>query len=164
MFSNFTSLTRLRVIHELNVDLLMEENSVYHYKIQSRLIRDDALAEKFAQFSREEDIHVILLEVMIKRLGGRVYPVRWLFRTWGLIGGILTGTFGARFAVWMNARLERGGYDMYARHRKHALHLNDLVLIRQLDRLMREEAEHENWLWRAHRHQRLRIVPTEGKT
>src|SRR5438045_7566483 len=58
-------------------------------------------------FSREEDIHVVLLEVMIKRLGGRVYPVRWLFRTWGLIGGILTGIFGVRFVVWMNARLER---------------------------------------------------------
>ena len=159
----FTSLTRLRVIHELNVDLLMEENSVYHYAIQSRLMRDEATAEKFAQFSREEDIHVILLDVMIRRLGGRVYPLRWLFRTWGLIGGILTGIFGVKFAVWMNARLERGGYDMYARHRKHALVLNDLVLIRQLDRLMREEVEHENWLWRAHRQQRFHIVETAGK-
>ena len=159
----FSNLTRLRVIHELNIDLLMEENSVYHYKIQSRLIRDDKLAEKFAQFSYEEDIHVILLEVMIKRLGGCVYPVRWLFRTWGLIGGILTGIFGVRFAVYMNARLERGGYDLYARHRKRALLLNDLVLIRQLDRLMREEIEHENWLWRAYRQQRFHIVPNAGK-
>jgi hypothetical protein len=141
----------------------MEENSVYHYAIQSRLMRDDAIAAKFAQFSREEDIHVILLEVMIKRLGGRVYPVRWLFRTWGWLGGLITGSFGVRFALWTNAHLERGGYDLYARHRKHALALNDLVLIRQLDRLMREEAEHEEWLWRAHHRSRFQIVESTGK-
>jgi demethoxyubiquinone hydroxylase (CLK1/Coq7/Cat5 family) len=127
----------------------MEENSVYHYAIQSRLMRDESVASKFAQFSREEDIHVILLEVMIKRLGGRVYPLRWLFRAWGFVGGLLTGIFGTRFALWTNAWLERGGYELYHLHRKHALPLGDLVIIRQLDRLIREEVGHEDWLWHA---------------
>jgi len=160
---NSITTNRLRVIHDLNVDLLMEENSVYHYAIQSRLTRDETVAAKFAQFSREEDIHVILLEVMIKRLGGRVYPVRWLFRGWGFVGGLLTGIFGVRFALWINAWLERGGYELYYHHRKRALPLGDLVVIRQLDRLIREEIEHEEWLGNACRRRRFQVIEGQSK-
>jgi demethoxyubiquinone hydroxylase (CLK1/Coq7/Cat5 family) len=120
--------------------------------------RDEALKEKFAQFSDEEDIHVVLLEVMIKRLGGRVYPLRWLYRAAGWLVGLLTALGGARFALGVDAWLERGGYELYARHRRHALPLGDLVLVRQFDRLMREEQAHEEWLWHARRRARLRVV------
>ena len=84
-----------RALISLNFMHCMERFATQIYLTQRGVFNDDGtIAQKLLDASANEREHVDILRAQIKKLNGRVYPFGFLFKSVGIILGLITRLSG----------------------------------------------------------------------